>query len=325
MKDRQLHTDRAGDRLVATAGDQDVGDQAQDVAGHRAVRGGMAGGVVKEAAHRAHRRAGVQQGPRGPRTGPSRGPGPGRPSRPGRGPRPGRRRSTRTVRRTPRCRGRPARALRSGRAQPNGPPSAGWTVSTSSRSRPMPSRSGRRAAHSRRLRPGPHAVVPHGCGRAVMSRPSSVWPGDAVPRPPRRPGGPATRAGTGPTRGCRHRRLDSRNDTCNEIRNGTCNGHDIAAGTSLVAAGGGPADIQSVDARRGVPRGVPAAGDVRSPLPGPTERPRLRSRVSFARCAGPPSSSAPDTQPATGCGAVQAPPAAGSTGRAYGLHRGRAM
>ncbi|KFG71139.1 hypothetical protein FM21_36345 [Streptomyces mutabilis] len=47
-------------------------------------------------------------------------------------------------------RSRPARALRAGRAQRNGPPPAGWTVSTSSRSRSMTSWSGRRAAHSRR-------------------------------------------------------------------------------------------------------------------------------------------------------------------------------
>ncbi|AEY86748.1 hypothetical protein SHJG_1472 [Streptomyces hygroscopicus subsp. jinggangensis 5008] len=46
-------------------------------------------------------------------------------------------------------RSRPARALRAGRAQRNGPLAPAWTVSTSSRSRPMTSWSGRRAAHCR--------------------------------------------------------------------------------------------------------------------------------------------------------------------------------
>jgi hypothetical protein len=44
VKERQLHADRAGDRLAIRAGDLGVGGQVPDVAGHLAVRVGPVGG-----------------------------------------------------------------------------------------------------------------------------------------------------------------------------------------------------------------------------------------------------------------------------------------
>ncbi|MEV5176842.1 hypothetical protein AB0L10_38520 [Streptomyces flaveolus] len=56
-----MHDDHCGDRLVPAMGSQDIGEQAEDAAGHRAVRGGLADGVVEEAVQRAHRRVALHQ------------------------------------------------------------------------------------------------------------------------------------------------------------------------------------------------------------------------------------------------------------------------
>ncbi|MFB4427019.1 hypothetical protein C5F59_038835 [Streptomyces sp. QL37] len=56
-----MRTEHGGDHLLAAAGGQDTCGQVQDIAGHLAVPGGPADGVVQEAVPHAHCRVGLQQ------------------------------------------------------------------------------------------------------------------------------------------------------------------------------------------------------------------------------------------------------------------------
>lgn len=56
-----MRAEHGGGSLLAAAGGQDTGGQVQDIAGHLAVPGGPADGVVQEAVPHAHCRVGLQQ------------------------------------------------------------------------------------------------------------------------------------------------------------------------------------------------------------------------------------------------------------------------